>query len=476
MIRVFDCPRRRLLRRKALRVVLLPLVVPCAATAQALAVPRISRPVPVQQYRQTLYADYPQRKGRVLPLQARALPAWLSFDFELRNRGEFQSAFNYTAGERTFALTRLRVAFEARPTSFLSIYMQAHDTRALGQPLHLVQANMRDGFDLRQGYLSLHGRRAELKAGREELRFGSERIIGVSDWANNSRTFDAFELRLGDRNRIDLFTSSVVVVRPTSLDKHGAGLTFHGAWASFVFPHVHLQPFVLFKAIRTVASPQKVTGSELLVSGGAEVEGILPGRVNYQGMVNLQRGAYSNASVHAGAAFAKVSYTAARLPWKPRLGGELDYATGNDGSNLTQVRTYDQLYPSNHNAFGLLDLFGFQNLSQERVSLDLGPHRNLYLLVQGGALHLATPRDSVYTSSGSVLVKAPAGGFSATDVGTTIDASAKYVLGDTAVLNLGFGHFFPGSVLQSNAHGAPQSVLYAGLTYRFRLDKVRPSE
>ena len=407
--------------------------------------------------------------------QVGALPGWLSFESELRNRGEFQSAFNYTAGQRTYSLTRVRAAVEARPTSFLTVYMQAHDLHALGQPLHLVQYNMRDGFDLRQGYISLHAQNAELKGGRQELHFGSERIIGIADWANTSRTFDGFDLRLGDLNRVDLFTSSVVTVHPTSLDKHGAGLTFHGAWGSFTLPHVHVQPFILFKAIRTVTSPRKIVGSELLVSSGAEVEGRVR-HMDWQIMGNLQRGAYSDASIHAGAAFARVSYNAVQLPWKPRLGAEIDYAGGNGGTDAVTVRTYDQLYPSNHNAFGLLDLFGFQNLVQQRVHLDLGPHRNLYLLVQGGALQLATAHDNVYSSFGAALIKPPTAGFTSSDIGTTVDASAKYVFRDTTVVNAGFGHFFPGTVMQNNAHSAAQNLGFLGLTYRFRLDKVPLSE
>gem|GEM_PF-3839635 len=38
------------------------------------------------------------------------------------------------------------------------------------------------------------------------------------------------------------------------------------------------------------------------------------------------------------------------------------------------------------NAFGLSDLFGFQNIKQQRVNLDLGPTKNLSLLFRGKAL------------------------------------------------------------------------------------------
>ncbi len=45
---------------------------------------------------------------------------------------------------------------------------------------------------------------------------------------NTSRTWDGFYMRVGNVNQLNFFSTSVVTVHPTSLDTHGAGLTFHG--------------------------------------------------------------------------------------------------------------------------------------------------------------------------------------------------------------------------------------------------------
>ncbi|MGO4213346.1 hypothetical protein AB4043_21325, partial [Terriglobus sp. YAF25] len=55
-----------------------------------------------------VYADYPQKKGKVQPIKVDPLPRWLSFDMEVRDRGEFQTAYNYTKGQRIYSLTRVR--------------------------------------------------------------------------------------------------------------------------------------------------------------------------------------------------------------------------------------------------------------------------------------------------------------------------------------------------------------------------------
>jgi hypothetical protein len=219
-----------------------------------------------------------------------------------------------------------------------------------------------------------------------------------------------------------------------------------------------------------VTSQQGVVGSQTGVTFGSYYTTKLPLGFDSSGTGDLQRGSYSNDSIDAGAAIVRGGYGTKRLPWQPHLEAEYDYATGNTHTNLDRIGTYNQQYPSNHNAFGLVDLFGFQNIKQRRLNLQFTPRSDLLLLFQGGSLHVATIRDSVYSGAGSSLIAAPTGGFKSDDIGSEFDASAKYIFHKSFVTNIGVGHFFPGELMTSENHGAPLTYAYLGFTYRFKAE------
>jgi len=418
-------------------------------------------------------ALYPLKEGIVQPLHSSEIPTRVTLDFEVRGRTEEQTSLGYVSGkDRLYELTRVWGGMKVVPTNWLTFYGQFMDLHALGLPLRDTAANMRDSFDLRQGYLDFHYKPVQFIVGRQELRIGDERVVGISDWTNNSRTWDGFYMRVGNVNQLNIFSTSVVTVHPTSLDTHGAGLTFHGVQAKLAtyVPNTTIEPFVLVHALPRVTSQQGVVGSQTEATFGSYYETKLPFGFDSSGTGDLQRGSYSNDSIHAGAAIVRGGYGTKRLPWQPHLEVEYDYATGNPHTNATRIGTYDQEYPSNHNAFGLVDLFGFQNIKQDRLNLQLQPRSNLLVLFQGGSLHVATIHDGVYSGAGSSLIAAPTGGFKSDDLGSEFDASAKYVYRKSLVTNIGVGHFFPGELMTSEKHGAPLTYAYLGFTYRFKFE------
>jgi Alginate export len=418
-------------------------------------------------------ALYPLKEGTVQPLHSGDMPSWMKLDMELRGRTEEQTSQGYVSGkDRLYELTRVWGGVTVVPTNWLTVYGQFMDLHALGLPLKDTAANMRDSFDLRQGYLDFHYKPVQLIVGRQELRIGDERVVGISDWTNTSRTWDGFYMRVGNVNQLNLFSTSVVAVHPTSLDTHGAGLTFHGVHAKIAtfVPNTTIEPFALIRALPRVTSQQGVVGSQTEVTFGSYYTTKLPLGFDSSGTGDLQRGSYSNDLIHAGSAIVRGGYGTKRIPWQPHLEAEYDYATGNPHRNPDRIGTFDQQYPSNHNAFGLVDLFGFQNIKHRRLSLQLTPRSNFLMLFQGGSLHAATIHDGVYSGAGASLIAAPTVGFKSDDIGSEFDASAKYIFHKSFVTNIGVGHFFPGELMTNEKHGAALTYAYLGFTYRFKVE------
>jgi hypothetical protein len=419
------------------------------------------------------YKDYPQLRGETQSLTRDTLPSWMTWDFELRSRTEGQTAINLLPGQAKFhELERVTGGLRLRPTSWLSVYVQFHDLHALGLPLKYTAANMRDTFDFRQALVEFHYKPFKFFAGRQLLNFGNERVIGISDWTQTSRSFDGFDLRIGDKNRVDLFSASVVNIYPTSLDMHSGGLNYHGVYGSINswIPRTTLEPFVLVKAMPHVVSQQNISGTETEVTSGVRVQGFPGWDIDYDVTGTLQRGSYANDSIRSASLLVKAGYMATYLPWKPHLLGEYDYASGNNGRDPNRIGTFDQQYPSNHNAFGLVDVFGFQNIKQYRLNLDLKPYRHLTLLFQAESLHVAARNDGLYNSAGALFLKPPSGGFTGDVIGAGFDASAKYVYHRYLVVQAGVGHFFPGQVMTHNGHGTPLTISWLQLTYRFKTE------
>ena len=79
--------------------------------------------------------------------------------------------------------------------------------------------------------------------------------------------------------------------------------------------------------------------------------------------------------------------------------------------------------------------------------------------------------DNIYDGAAGIAVQAPAHGFATNSIGDGFDVSAKYVFHGYWVVNAGVGHFFPGSLMAANQHGAPLACSYFSITYRFGVGK-----
>ncbi|HEX7979775.1 MAG TPA: alginate export family protein, partial [Gemmatimonadaceae bacterium] len=117
----------------------------------------------------------------------------ITFTGEVRSRSEWDAPGGPAAAD-LFSMLRTRFGARVEPTAGVSVVLQLQDSRVLGTETNSRVASTVDQFDLHQGYLQLAGAwRASdlaLRAGRQEIIFGNERLVGASNWTNSGRTFD----------------------------------------------------------------------------------------------------------------------------------------------------------------------------------------------------------------------------------------------------------------------------------------------
>jgi hypothetical protein len=140
---------------------------------------------------------------------ARATDLVWSGQVRVRPEGSDRS-FQPRSAEWDF-LQRTRLGVLASVSPEVQVFVQAQDSRTWG----LERGTLADSknLDVHQAYADVshawNEKQLRVRAGRMELSYGVERIVGAVNWSNVGRSFDALQLR-GQRGRL---TSDLVAGR-----------------------------------------------------------------------------------------------------------------------------------------------------------------------------------------------------------------------------------------------------------------------
>lgn len=402
------------------------------------------------------------------------LPKWLSFSGEYRLRVEGFSGIN---GQRNrddlYSLSRIRLDLTIKPTENLKIFLQAQDSRVFGfnsKPTPTIHAN---SIDLRQAYIEWQQKSKvgwSVKAGRQELNFGDQRLIGSLNWTNTSRTFDAIKIGYSQKNYgLEVFASSVVNVDNTVFDRHRDGKNLYGAYLKLpkIAPKTTLNTYLFWKTERPlVRSENGLIGSANIVTLGTNLIGALNPKINYEVDLMLQRGSFSTDDVRAYAAHSKINYTFSKKENIPTLFVEYNHASGDASPNDRVRGTFDQLFPTGHAKYGLTDLVGLRNMHDVWVGSVWQAHKKLKLQLDYHSIWLAKRRDGLYNAGGNLIARVAMGAKS-NHVAQEIDIRATYNLRPGVDLESSYGRWIPGDFWKEATMGAKVSFAYSMLTYKF---------
>ena len=347
-----------------------------------------------------------------------------------------------------------------------------------------------DTIDLHQGFVTAGDPKEfplTLKVGRQELTYGEERLIGDYDWNNIGRAFDAAKLRWQQGwGSVDVFTGMPVVPREGQFDMPNNQDWLSGVYATFTpIPKTILEGYFLARnasrsAISFFADPEfpQPTARDVYTVGGRLKS--KPGQLyNFDYTIE---GAYQFGDFAPTATAAREDqdafmaivlggYTFADLWATPRLGAEFDYASGSDGSGTHG--TFDNLFPTNHKFFGMMDLVSLENIQDVGANLTLKPAKRMSVTLMGNAFWLADTHDYFDTVAGAPRATGGYGIHPSYNpfVGTELSVVGGYAVTSFAQVEAGYGHFFSGDyIAQSQAvNGGARDAdwVYVQTTFKF---------
>jgi hypothetical protein len=401
------------------------------------------------------------------------LPGWISFGWEerFRDEGYHDSGFKLNNND-SYLLLRSRLEVVITPRTWFKIVSQLQDARPFMQKPPWGPPNL-NAWDLKLAYAEFGDPERSwisVRVGRQLINYNNT-IIANSEWRNQARSYDAVVTNLHyDRYRLGLFAASAVVPLRDGISHHQEGNNIYGAYGAIdhLLPHSVLEPFVLWRLQPSVAiesSTKAKFGKQDEWAYGARFKGLVFRDADYSAEWIGERGNDGPNAIKAWAATLGAGYRVDRLWWKPRVFWQYDYATGDKNPTDGTHGTFDTMYPTAHDRFGISDQFGWQNIQSQRVGITVEPRHRWTITGQYLDLWLASANDWLYNTSGGTIARNIAGR-DGTHIGQEYDGYTWYELNAHVNVGVGVGHLQGGEFLQRATKGPNYNYPYFALNFK----------
>ena len=433
--------------------------------AQTAASPQIGAPV----------ATPPPRPSAPPPVGLTGqLASWLQLRGEFRGRLEGFDGGAFSPDNRDgYMLDRFRINATVAASKTAKFVAQVQDARVFDKATGGSAVPFRDTIDLRMAYGEFGGTRNMVRAGRQELAFGEQRLIGHLNWVNDARSFDGVRATIARQAfKFDAFATSVVTIHPEDFDKSGYGNRLYGFYGSApaVLRHATIEPYLFWRRSEGLTIETGGLGTIHQTTIGTRVVGKLPADFDYGVEMAAQAGSVATDSLRAWAGHWVVGRTFAGSAGKPRPFGEFNFASGDDDPKDGVRQTFDQLYPTGHDKLGLADQVGWRNIDHLRGGVELKPRAQWALNSSYHAFWLASATDALYGANGAAVTRSAAG-TAGRFVGQELDAQAVYTYSPQLQIAGGYARLLPGEFLKNTTPGAPYGLSYVMVTYVFIGDR-----
>ncbi|MDD5020126.1 MAG: alginate export family protein [Candidatus Omnitrophica bacterium] len=394
-----------------------------------------------------------------------ALSAEERFRYEYRHDFDFNKDIK-DAGSQFYQ--RLRFGFDACLTDEyldpkLDIFIEGLDAQTGGYRIN-ANSGQTDDFDLHQAFvnfMNIWGSGFDFKAGRQEFKYGKGRLVAAPTWANRIRSFDGGVIRY----RREAFYADILYGQDVKYNDNNLNVSSHvesltGVYAGYKAQKTALTTEGYFLS-QDVTSTSPRTRRYTL---GLRLYGRALG-LDYDMEAPYQFGRTQNRDISAYAFHLDVSRTFGEIAWKPQLAISYDEASGDKKAGDGTTNTFNPLYQSTHDPYGLLDFFRWQNMRNPEISLTLAPTEKLKVRPQVDVFWLQNTNDAWYNSSGAV-VRTKTSGDRSSYVGTEASLRVFYDFGKHVKAECGYAHFFCGGYVKATGAHDDVDWVYSQITLK----------
>ena len=425
----------------------------------------------------------------------------LTINGDMRIRPEYRRASFFNAANaqtnQQIIQQRIRLGFNYDVSPDVAYFIEFQDSRNWGtadpeSSGNNTQNNPSGTVGVRQGYILVKNagmRGLSLKIGRQKIIFGNHRLLGSFDWNNGGWSFDAIRAdyasamgshaliwtRVAETNCADINTTIC-----------GAGvagadadlIVFYNTFKN-ILPGGTIEPYwmYLFDSRAASAATTKTGRTQPNQKRhlfGTRINGKAVNKmIDYTAEIVWQTGTqFDNVTkidkqnINAWAAAVKGGVTLKNMMWKPRLGFEVDYASGSgpDAEDGAGRHTFEGLFPTNHAHYGYIDRMAWKNMVDYSPQLLVRPDKASNLKINLHIFRLASSKDNWYTATQGVAGNTTATN-QAASLGKELDIvyTRKFKEGKFG-MQIGYGHFFTGEYGARSVDGSGQGGTGVGDT------------
>lgn len=402
----------------------------------------------------------------------------LSFggNFWYRYMHETDSRLNAAGINNDYHMLRTRFHADLWYRDKVRLFAEAIDARAFGSELPplAIDRNHADMLNLFADIklANVNNGPVYVRVGRQELIYGSQRLISTLDWANTRRTFQGVKTFWRTPTwDIDAFWMRPMVVEKSNVDNWDTQQNFYGLWASHRPKPGHLiDLYYLSLDNNRNVSPTNLSLGNIMQGnsivhtlGGRLVGNIDSFLYELEGM--YQFGQRSNLDISAFAVATGVGYRLP-MPMNPQAWIRYDFASGDNKSNDGRSNTFNQLFPFGHYYMGYLDRVGRQNIHDFNAQFTLHPVPWITFISQYHRFYLANNRDYLYNAAGLATLR-DITGQSGSHVGDEIDFRMNFHASRHQDVLVGYSKLFSGNFLEKQVPGISADLFYVQYNIRF---------